>query len=51
MALICERVLQESDGGLSIIRVIDRFTHTITGVDALPRAAASSGLAGVDPCR
>lgn len=28
-ALICERVLQESDGVTSAIRIIDRVTHTI----------------------
>ena len=28
-ALICEKVLQEKDGVISIIRVIDRLTHTI----------------------
>jgi hypothetical protein len=31
MAVICERVLREQDGVLSIIRVIDRLTHTIVG--------------------
>ena len=33
-ALFCERVLQEKDGVLSAIRIIDRLTHTITGPDA-----------------
>ena len=28
-ALICERVLQEKDGVLSVIRIIDQLTHTI----------------------
>lgn len=31
MAALCERVLQEKDGVLSIIRVIDRFTITTSG--------------------
>jgi hypothetical protein len=31
MAVICERVLREQDGVLSVIRVIDRLTHTIVG--------------------
>ena len=30
-ALICERVLQEKDGVLSAIRIIDQLTHTIVG--------------------
>jgi len=29
MAVICERVLREEDGVLSVIRIIDRLTHTI----------------------
>jgi len=33
-ALFCERVLQEKDGVLSAIRIIDRLTHTRTGPDA-----------------
>lgn len=33
-AFFCERVLQEKDGVLSAIRIIDRFIHTITGADA-----------------
>ena len=39
MAVICERVLREQDGVLSVIRVIDRVTHTIVGAqlpDPLP---------------
>jgi hypothetical protein len=28
-ALICERVLQEKDGVLSVIRIIDQLSHTI----------------------
>lgn len=31
MAVFCERVLREQDGVLSVIRVIDRLTHTIVG--------------------
>jgi hypothetical protein len=31
IAVICERVLREQDGVLSLIRVIDRLTHTIVG--------------------
>jgi hypothetical protein len=31
MAVICERVLQEQDGVLSVIRIVDRLTHTIVG--------------------
>ena len=31
MAAICERVLQEKDGVLSIVRVVDRFTITVSG--------------------
>ncbi len=30
-ALFCEKVLQEQDGVHSIIRVIDRVTHTVVG--------------------
>jgi hypothetical protein len=33
MAVICERVLREQDGVLSLIRVIDRLTHTIVGAE------------------
>ncbi|MGH2732190.1 MAG: DUF6941 family protein [Actinomycetota bacterium] len=33
MAVICERVLQEQDGVLSIIRVIDRIIHSRSGPD------------------
>jgi hypothetical protein len=33
MAVICERVLREQDGVLSVIRVIDRVTHTIVGTE------------------
>lgn len=30
-AVICERVLEDKDGVLSLIRVIDRITRTVTG--------------------
>jgi hypothetical protein len=33
MAVICERVLREQDGVLSLIRVVDRLTHTIVGAE------------------
>ncbi len=33
MAVICERVLREQDGVLSVIRLIDRLTHTIVGTE------------------
>lgn len=32
-AFICERVLQERDGVMSAIRIIDRLTHTMPGAD------------------
>jgi len=31
LGAICERVLQEKDGVLSLIRIVDKFTITITG--------------------
>lgn len=31
MAALCERVITESDGVLSIIRIVDRMTQTATG--------------------
>lgn len=34
VACICESVLQEQDGVISLIRVVDRFTVTGTGPDA-----------------
>jgi hypothetical protein len=34
MAVICERVLQEKDGVLSAIRIIDKITQTIAGPHA-----------------
>lgn len=36
VAAFCERVLEEKDGVLSLIRVIDRIVHTATGA-AAPR--------------
>lgn len=30
-ALLCEKVLEEKDGILSLIRVVDRFTHSVRG--------------------
>jgi hypothetical protein len=33
MAVICERVLREQDGVLSVVRIIDRLTHTIVGAE------------------
>jgi len=40
LGTICERVLQEKDGVLSLIRIVDKFTLTISGKeppDQLPR--------------
>ena len=34
IACLCERALQEKDGILSLIRIIDRVTHTRAGPDA-----------------
>ena len=34
IACLCERALQEKDGIISLIRVIDRVTHTRAGPDA-----------------
>jgi hypothetical protein len=34
MVVLCERVLQEQDGVLSVIRIIDQMTQTATGPDA-----------------
>ena len=34
VAALCERVLREADGVLSLIRVVDRITHTGRGPDA-----------------
>lgn len=31
LGAICERILEEKDGVLSLIRIVDRFTITITG--------------------
>lgn len=30
-ALLCERVMEEKDGVLSVIRIIDRLIHTALG--------------------
>jgi hypothetical protein len=35
MAVFCEKVLQEKDGVLSAIRIVDRFTHS-TSFDGAP---------------
>ena len=43
-ALICERVLLERDGVLSVIRIIDQLTHTIVAAampDELPKVPYS----------
>jgi len=34
LAVLCERVLREADGVISLIRVIDRITHTERSPDA-----------------
>lgn len=34
MAVLCEKVLQEGDGVLSVIRIIDQLTQTSVGPDA-----------------
>jgi hypothetical protein len=36
VAAICERALQEADGVVSMIRVIDKLTHTTTGQISAP---------------
>lgn len=33
-AVLCEKVLQEQDGVLSVIRIVDRLTQTASGPDA-----------------
>ncbi len=33
-ALLCEKVLQEKDGIISVIRMIDRITLTVNALDA-----------------
>lgn len=48
LATVCERVLQEQDGVLSIIRAIDRITVTMAGdtaPDELPLGKLNSTLA------
>ena len=34
VAVLCERVLEEKDGVLSLIRIVDRITNAATGPDA-----------------
>ncbi len=34
MAVFCEKVLQERDGVLSAIRIVDRFMHSLSGAEA-----------------
>lgn len=34
MACFCERLLREADGVATVVRVIDRLTHTAAGPDA-----------------
>ena len=34
LAVLCEKVLHEADNVVSIIRIIDRITHTAVGPDA-----------------
>lgn len=34
VAAICEKVLAEADGVLSLVRIIDRIGHTVAGPDA-----------------
>lgn len=43
MAVLCERVLEERDGTLSIIRVVDRITQTVMAASdaALPPVIVS----------
>lgn len=33
IAVLCERIMQEADGVISLIRVVDRITHTVTDPD------------------
>ena len=35
MAVFCERVLHEKDDVLSAIRIIDRFTHTVSSAEVI----------------
>src|SRR5574341_341076 len=41
VAVLCERVLEERDGVLSIVRIVDRLTTTIAGPDAPERMPAN----------
>ncbi len=34
VAALCEKVLHEADGGISLIRLVDRVTHTVQGPNA-----------------
>jgi len=34
MAILCEKALQEQDGVMSVIRVVDRVLHTVAGPSA-----------------
>ena len=44
LGTICERVLQETDGVLSLIRIVDTFTITITGKEPPERLPSGSKL-------
>jgi hypothetical protein len=33
-AFLCEKILQEKDGVLSAIRIVDRITHSAVGPEA-----------------
>jgi len=46
MAVLCEKVLDERDGVLSVIRIVDRLTQTAVGPDAPEQMPAflSDGL-------
>jgi hypothetical protein len=44
-ALLCETVLEEKDGTLSVIHIADRLTYSMTGVpEGVKPATAISGL-------
>jgi hypothetical protein len=43
-ALLCERVVEEKDGTLSIIRIIDKVTFQVPEVPQIPQVPVSSGL-------
>jgi hypothetical protein len=44
MAVLCERVIEDKDGVLSLIRIIDRVTHVVTDPDP-PKEMPPSNLA------